>query len=618
MLVKEQARAEHVVEQAFATVLTTPGHEHELEARLCAAIRKLAGRRGGAPLNELPPATVLVSRDLHMRILDAVEDRQYTTHPARSRLIALGAALLIIAVAGVVQLERTRSDALAASLPTIADAAPGAGAIEVPLDGEFRVQFGRRPVGTPTITHLPPDAKQGVSHWDGSSLLVDYTGLHFGTKYQLVLTARYSSALRDTGRFEKKWSFTAEGAPHLVTNLPVDGDTMVSRYGILTVDFSKRPSVDPVITLSPAGSLAPGFWNGTTWKVQYTDLQPTTKYTATITLLPSDPRGHIHSIWSFTTEPGAPPAGVPVVWYSTSSHSEPAYLGVPNRLVAVDWSGRMVGTLYAGSVATQSQDGAWLSTQDGVDAVSAAGEVVSGQQLGGVVWSDVRGRYCRVGFSPYSQQTWLETGTVGAPSHVIAQLGSARSGATVLACSVTADRAVVVDQGMAGISGVRIFRLSSGRLVYQRHYTSDRVMLVSSHDGRYLAEAANGFTRPAEGVIRRTSDDAIVARLGSRRVVAFSWDGSLVLTAPAWGSAGPVDVALLNWHTGAALWAVAGDPQASGQSIYSLAQPNGSAFMVGLANPSGPGDVDGLFLVHSNGQAEKIVSGSVFVATYPG
>jgi hypothetical protein len=618
---KDQARAEQVVEQAFATVLTTPGHEQEIEARLCAAVRKLAGRRDGAPIDELPPATARVSRDLHTRILDAVEDRQYTTHPARSRLIALGAALLIIAVAGIVQLERTRSEALTASQPTIADAAPKAGAIEVPLDGEFRVLFGRRPIGMPTITHLPPDGKQGAGHWDGSTLLVDYTGLHFGTKYQLVLTAQYSSSLRDTGRFEKRWSFTAEGAPHLVTNIPIDGDTTVSRYGLLAVDFSKRPSVDPVITLSPAGSLGPGFWNGTTWKVQYTDLHPLTKYTAAVTLLPSDPKGHIHSLWSFTTEPGAPPAGVPVVWYSTSSHSDPSYLGVPNRLVAIDWAGRMVGTLYVGTPGPQSPDGSWLSTAERTGAINAAGHQAT-EQLGGAVWADLGGHFCDVTFSPSTGQMLLQTGAVGGRERVVAQLGPvpASGGPTVVTCGVAADRAVVGDAGTAGVTGVRIYKLSTGQLLYHRRYANDSLMVVSTFDGRYIGESPNGFgsAQPGPGVIRRTSDDAVVARLGSRRVIAFSSDGSLVLTAPALGSSGPVDVQLLNWRTGMVLWRLAGDPQASGQAIYSLAQPNGQSFIVGLANPSGPGDVDGLFLVHADGRAEKIVSGSVFLATYPG
>jgi hypothetical protein len=84
------------------------------------------------------------------------------------------------------------------------------------------------------------------------------------------------------------------------------------------------------------------------------------------------------------------------------------------------------------------------------------------------------------------------------------------------------------------------------------------------------------------------------------------------------GVTGPADVQLFNWRTGAVLWRLAGDPQASGQTIYAFPQPNGSSFVVGLANASGPGDVDGLFLVHANGQAERIVRGSVFLAAYPG
>jgi len=77
-------------------------------------------------LQSLPPTELRASRDLHLRILDAVEDRQYTETPGRSRLLALGAIGLMVVIAALVQAQRTRTQALAASVPTVTDVAPGA------------------------------------------------------------------------------------------------------------------------------------------------------------------------------------------------------------------------------------------------------------------------------------------------------------------------------------------------------------------------------------------------------------------------------------------------------------------------------------------------------------
>ncbi len=622
-LVQDEPRAERITEQALADVLTSRGQD--IESRLCAAIRKLAGGRTAGPLLQtLPPRDQRVSRDLHLRILDAVEDRQYTSRPARSRLTALGLAVLILAAAGLVQLQRTRSDALAAAAPTISDLAPPAGAREVGVDGQFRVQFARRPLGTPTLTHQPSDGNQHVTFWDGSTLLIEYSGLHFGQRYELVLDAQYQSHLHDTGHFVKRWTFVAEGPPRLARLEPIDGAGTVARYGQLSIGFSRRPSSDPVITLQPPATLAPGVWSGATWSVRYSDLQPRTQYAADVTVGSTDPTARIHRTWTFLTEAGAPPDGVPVVWYSTSSPwLSPS--GDPTRFTALDWSGAMVGSVYARGNTHQNADGSWFQLMDGTGvAMDRQGRAVSDRQYFGAVWSDVPGRYCEIGFDPGGANAnptqWLAVGKVGGAARRVVTLGpiGRQSGYALIACSDLADRAILGQQVQGGYLDVRVIALSTGRTLYSHAYTNSSQMLVGSRDGRYVAESNLG-PGPSATVIRRLSDGGVVARLTDQRVIAFSWDGSLVVTAPSFMVQTPGEIRLLDWHRGTVRWRLGGNPAATGQlPVVALPQPNGTAFMVAVGNPNSSGDVDGILLVRADGHAEKVVNGPIFLAAYPG
>ncbi|HEY8678988.1 MAG TPA: hypothetical protein VIN39_10195 [Candidatus Dormibacteraeota bacterium] len=380
-----------------------------------------------------------------------------------------------------------------------------------------------------------------------------------------------------------------------------------------------------MVTLEPAATLEPGSWTGTTWKVQYSDLQPLARYTADVQVLTVDPTGHIHRTWTFTVEPGAPPDGVPVVWYSTSSPWQPSLPGVPNRLVALDWTGTMVGTIYGNYVGVQSPDGSWLSSRQGTGVMDRRGQPVSGRSLDGAVWSDVSNRYCDIGGSSptagTNSQAWLETGVVGGATRRVAALGSTlgQTVFSVTACSALNDRAVLGEQVMGGFLDVRVIGLSTGRTLYRHAYPANQPqMLVGSRDGQYLAETANIFGGPSTTVIRRLSDGTIVARLDDQRLVGFSWDGSLAVVAPFWGKQGPGGVQLLDWRTGAIRWRLAGGPTTIGQPVFALAQPNGPAFVVGLGSPSGGGDSDGLLLVHPDGRAETIVTGSVYPAVPSG
>jgi hypothetical protein len=638
-LATDRERAEQIVMEAFAGVLATPRANGGIEPRLAAAIQRRASRptrfghsfwpirrsRVAEPIPKvLPPTDLRVSHDLHQRILDAIEDRLYTSQPARSRLYALGAIVLLVAVGGGVQWERTRSQSLAAALPTVSDSAPARNASEVPLDGEFRISFGRRPSGTPALTLTPADGTRQPAHWDGNTLVVPYAGLRFGVHYDLVIRADYQSALHDTGHFQTSWGFYAEGYPRLVAETPADGAAGIPRVGQLSVDFTKRPKADPVITLQPAqGVLQPGQWSGTTWTVSYTGLQPLARYTGAMSLAAGGGAPPIHSTWSFTVEPGPPPSGVPVIWYSTTSLWQPPPQSGSYRLVALDWNGALAGTLYVSQPVRQNPDGSRLLFQDGTF-VDAAGRVIGSPapSYTGPVWADDGRHYCSIGIGLPTGGTgptgfWLETALAGSPGRRVAFLGSpAGTDLTVLACSTSNDRAVVADQGMPGFLSIRVIQLSTGRLLYRHDYSpAPSLTVISSHDGRYVAEVSNNG---GDGtVLRRTADGVVVARLGAVRVVAFSWDGMQVITAPPWGSSTSGAVDLLDWRRAAVLWHLTSAAGNNGQEVYALPRPNGSGFIVGVSSPSGYGDADGLLLVQPDGQARSIVTGSAFPATLP-
>jgi hypothetical protein len=223
--------------------------------------------------------------------------------------------------------------------------------------------------------------------------------------------------------------------------------------------------------------------------------------------------------------------------------------------------------------------------------------------------------------------SWLFTGPIGGPLRRVAQAGQVggQSGPRIVACSYANDRAVVVEDVIMYTSEVWIYRLSTGSLLYHHQYTNAAVAssVVASHDGRYLAEQlvtsdAQGHQVYSDTQIRRTSDGAVVARLVDQSVTAFSWDGSRVVTMPAFGSVNNHEVRLVDWQRGQLLWRLAPtEPAGSNPGdyyVFVLPRPSGTDFMVGAAVRPGSGypAVEQLWLVHANGAATAVAKGPIF------
>ena len=617
----DQASAERVLLDAFASLapsLARLGNPIELKEKLYARIRHRAAQRRGPVTADPPPdPTAAVSESLHTRIVDLLEEHQGDEPVGRRRAMLVG--LIGVALAGaLIAFVKIHADALAEAQPTITELSPLAAATDVSVSGDVRVKFGRRPEGTPTLRLEPAHAVLESAHWDGNTWVAVYSGLHLSTRYQLVLQADYRSRLKDTGHLEKRWMLTTQGYPVLSALTPVPDQKLAARVGKLSVDFTYRPPVEPRLTIKPAdGTLMPGGWYGMTWNAGYSGLKPLTRYEVTLTVDYGAAAASTQRQWAFSTEPGAPPADVPVIWYGTNS---PGSSSDAQRLVAIDWHGDLVGTMYgAYGYILQVPDGSALSIKDGtyIDRNGTAFGP-SGSPYVGMVADDSQ-HVCKFADAGDGRLS-LFTGPLGGPFRRVAVAGSTGypSGFNILACSVTTDRAVIADDGRAGVTAIRVIALSSGRVLYQRAYAPSGLSATSSRDGRFLAEQTSSFDAQGQAtgvtVIRRTLDGRIVARLDNQRVLRFSWDGMRVVTLPV--KTGN-DVMLVDWQTGKVLWRPAAAPSTDFRPAYAIAQPNGPAMAIALGSDPRIGGVDQLWIVSGDGQAAQVLS-TVFYPAFNG
>ena len=284
-----------------------------------------------------------------------------------------------------------------------------------------------------------------------------------------------------------------------------------------------------------------------------------------------------------------------------------------------------MGTVYQASATQQAPDGSVFFTSDRglVDRTGASVSPVSGSRSSPVIADDSRS-LCDVVDS--GGQPWLMTGPTGGPLHRVAVAGqaSARNGPVILACSVASDRAVLADIGMGGTTSVRVIALSTGRVLYQRSYGKLGLGVISSRDGRYLAEQiptydAQGQPFASMSVIRRVSDGRVMANLDGKRVLRFSWDGRRVVTGPFFAGVSPNGVELFDWQTGKILWTQPGGaPGDGGRTVYAMPQPNGASMAIAVGSQPNNGDVDQLWLVAPDGHATQVVDGVFYPAFYAG
>src|SRR5258706_2155123 len=177
-----------------------------------------------------------------------------------------------------------------------------------------------------------------------------------------------------------------------------------------------------------------------------------------------------------------------------------------------DRSGRVVATLEGGPYSD-----------------SAVGEYFVG------TWADDDHHYCQV--QPRFGGAAAVTGTLqlttpgGAPRDVVRIGTQAASEYTlaVRACSVLADRAVLIQAAASGSGGNTIdqywvVQMSSGHVLWTRDLRGAGVArVIASRNGRYVAEV------PTSGATTIFGPSGSVVGHANGLVEAFSWDGSLAV-----------------------------------------------------------------------------------------
>ena len=201
-------------------------------------------------------------------------------------------------------------------------------------------------------------------------------------------------------------------------------------------------------------------------------------------------------------------------------------------------------------------------------------------------WADDGRHYCQMtSASPFGKTTGepaaLQLIEPGQPARTIAQVGTAyEQGILRLpACSVLADRAVVVQSGGQGVGTAQfwVVQLSTGWILWTRSYGLDAstVEIRASRDGQYIAEVPFGTGVQSQTTVYGPSGS--VAGRVAGAVEAFSWDGTVAVVSGPGGA-----VSVINWHDGTHVWSA---PQ--GTTFYAaLPEPGGPRIAVALRNPA--------------------------------
>jgi len=211
--------------------------------------------------------------------------------------------------------------------------------------------------------------------------------------------------------------------------------------------------------------------------------------------------------------------------------------------------------------------------------------------------------------------------SLGSASRTVAVVGSAgpSDSVEVLACNKDTDRAVVMQSTivsvpnrntMSAISAAKelmVIEISTGRFLYRHTYPTGSqplsgTMVVVSNDGRYAAESLHyaalemKLSRdPASATtIRELPSGRELGTIDSGNIVAFSGDGSLVLTTTL-AAADSVQSQLIDWKTGQPAWKRPGGFQ------FVLANPRGHAFLI-VQN-------EALWLTRDDGSWQQIATG---------
>lgn len=406
---------------------------------------------------------------------------------------------------------------------------------------------------------------------------------------------------------------------------PPDGSIDVPLSGDFRADYIAHPDQDPVIKVEPpvGVTLSNGHWEGSVFVIHYAGLRDDSQYHVELDQDQSGRKGERKQIevrWSFRT--GAPTAATNSASARPSATPTPSvpatpvpgtrptaliwYHGNDNLIDAVDWTGRQIRSLQAGT-AVQSPDGNHLwyafprtaaaQPQGTVtDALGiTVGHVPGYQQM---MWADDGAQFCAIGISSTGDYE-LDLISLDGQRQTVGTItlrSTPLQSPALVACSDLSHQALVVGQGSGYIWSLLLISLHDGSVIYQRRYPNPLARLVASHDGQIIAEQlAGNASTPPYTMIRQIPGGQQLAQLKGIVVDGFSWDGTLIAGLTA-GNASILEAQVIRWQSQQVIWRTCACPMPS--SMHVLAQPNGSKLAM-IAGAS-------FTIVDSNGSATTV------------
>ena len=326
------------------------------------------------------------------------------------------------------------------------------------------------------------------------------------------------------------------------------------------------------------------------------------------------PAGPTHPVVSATASPTASP--MPAIT-STIVGAPPLILywvGTTNQ--SYEFAARTYAGGPAGSLVIPTSDYGFTIAPDGskvLDGTQIIG--VRGSLIGDIVWTsptspiwaDDSAHLCGATYNPGGQATLVEFDVTG-NARMVTILGpsSSQTAWFVLACSPSADRAVVVIQGNGPRATIEVIRLSTGARTGS-HVVTDALSEVASHDGRIIA-----VSEPSGITIRDVATWQLRARIvrwGSQAgfpligsAIMMSWDGSRIVVDGGGASGAFHPMWFVDWAADRNVLASASFPGLfAGQAGGTVPLVQGSSFFI----EAGSGG-NTMYLLQDNGKLKKI------------
>ena len=299
------------------------------------------------------------------------------------------------------------------------------------------------------------------------------------------------------------------------------------------------------------------------------------------------------------------------------------------RMCAVGWDGKLRRQLDRGLATRQSADGSRLLAIDYPVVNSAPASYVIVDEANRIldhlneiwnneaIWADDSRHLCYIEDSNASGQNglaYLDVRVPGEPVRRVATLGAIIyippagsngggapspfiAGPRLLACSTSADRAVILNPSSGTISvlrlsdGTKVGAHEFGRPFYPYHDPAGSEQLVVSRDGRYVADNVEGaHSVPILDLL--TGADA--ADLEAVRVGGFSWDGKVAAVQLS-----DHVVAITEWRSGRLVRQLTG----SYPSVF--ARPDSPDLLVGMPSTRHEFGLD-LYIIPGSGPAFEV------------